>query len=243
MRTSLPILFLLPLALPCQAAYVLTNGDFEDSTGTFPAGWTAGGSITDPAGAGFANGNADAFLDPGESITQDFSGGVTIPTAENYLFQLDFAFRTSSLTTSTDQRIRLRDHNNAGDLITLGFETSATAGGTALSYFNGSTWSRAFDTAITTGTTYYFRVNGYDLEGPGRYYTIGMSTDGINFTTTGNLTLFHDNSPGAVGRDVETIRFESGTSQMRIDVVTVVPEPAFALLGSLGVLGLLRRRR
>jgi hypothetical protein len=226
-----------------QAAYVLVNGNFEDNTGTYPNGWTPGGTITDPAGAGFANGDRDAFMDATESITQDFSGSTTLATAENYNFQLDFAFRTSALSTTTDQRIRLRDHNNTGDLITLGFETVATGGGTALSYFNGTAWTTAIDTAMATGTTYYFRVNGYDLDLGSRHYTVGLSTDGSNFTTTGNITLFHDNAPGAIGRDFETIRFESGGSQMRIDAVSIVPEPSVALLGGLGLIALLRRRR
>lgn len=243
MKIAPLVLSILSLVAPSHAAYVLLNGDFEDTSGTYPTGWSTVGSINDTAGAGFANGNGDAFLDPGRSITQDFSGGPTVATAENHVFQLDFAFRTSSLTPSTDQRIRLRDNNNAGDLITLGFENGATGGGTALTYFNGASWTTAFDSAIATGTTYYFRVNGFNLDQAGRYYTIGISTDGSNYTTTGNITAFHDNSVAAIGRDFETIRFESGTSQMRIDAVSVVPEPAVALLGSIGLLCLLLRRR
>ncbi|MCW1922071.1 hypothetical protein OKA05_05870 [Luteolibacter arcticus] len=223
-----------------HAAYVLINGSFEDTSLPFPNGWTPGGTITDPGGAGFANGTADAFMDAGESITQDFSGGVTTATAENYNFQLDFAFRSSSLSTTSDQRFRLRDHNNTGEMISLGFETAATGGGTALSYFNGSSWITAIDAAFSLSTTYYFRVNGYNFDQAGRDYTVGYSTDGINFTTGANITGFHGTTFGA---DFETVRFESGGSQMRIDAVSIVPEPSAALLGGLGLLALLRRRR
>ena len=236
---------LAPIA-PAHAAYTLINGNFEDTSGTFPAGWTTVGTVNNPGSAGFPGSAADAFLDPGESITQDFSGGAGTATAENYNFQLDFAFRTSSISTATNQRIRLRDNNNTGDLITLGFATTASGGGAALSYYNGGTWTTAVDLGIATGTTYHVRVSGFNLDQAGRYYTIGLSTDGISFTTTANITAFHDNTAGAVGRDFESIRFESGTSQFRIDGVSVVPEPSAALLGGLGGLGLLaaiRRRR
>lgn len=223
-----------------QAAYVLANGNFEDTSGTFPNGWTTVGTINDPAGAGFANGNADAFMDATESITQDFSGGITTATVENYNFQLDFAFRSSSLSATSDQRFRLRDHNNTGEMISLGFETAATGGGTALSYYNGSSWQTAIDAAFAASTTYYFRVKGYNFDQAGRFYTVGYSTDGVNFTTGGNITGFHGS---AFGADFETVRFEAGNAQMRIDAVSVVPESSAALLGGLGLLALLRRRR
>lgn len=239
-RTHLIVFTALVTGSATQAAYVLVNGNFEDTSGTFPNGWTAGGTINDPAGAGFANGNADAFMDATESVTQDFSGGFTTATAENYNFQLDFAFRSSSLSTTSDQRFRLRDHNNTGEMISLGFETAATGGGAAISYYNGSSWQTAIDVGFAASTTYYFRVNGYQFDQPGRYYTVGYSTDGINFTTSGNITGFHGSVFGA---DFETIRFEAGNSQMRIDAVSIVPEPSVTLLGGFGLLVMMRRRR
>ena len=244
MKSRNRLLHIFPIAIAAigitpqaaSAAYSLVNGDFEDTSGTFPTGWT--GSASDAGG--FASGSHDALLTSGNSITQDFSGDPrTIATAENYDFQLDFAFRTSALSTTSDQRFRLRDNNNAGDLITLGFETAATGGGTALSYFSGG-WNTAIDAAFTAGTTYYIRVIGSDLDLASRSYTIGYSTNGVDYTTSGDITGFHAFSPGV---DFETIRFEAGTSTLRIDAVSVVPEPSIVLLGGLGVLGLLRRRR
>lgn len=228
------------LAAPLShAAYVLTNGNFEDTTGTFPNGWTTTGSVGN--GGGFVPGStADATMQSGATLGQDFSGGTSTATAENYNFQLDFAFRTSSLTIDTNQRIRLRDHNNSGDIITLGFENNATGGGVALSYYIGATlsWQTAHDVAFATGTTYYFRVNGSNLDQAGRSYTIGYSTDGTNFTTTAPITTFHGGSG-----DFETITFDAGTAVTRIDGVSVIPEPSTVLLGALGMLALLRRRR
>ncbi|MCP5532619.1 MAG: hypothetical protein H7A49_12625 [Akkermansiaceae bacterium] len=222
-----------------NASYVLVNGGFEDTSGTFPTGWSKGGSGTVSAGAGFVSGSsADALMTAGAVMSQDFSGA-TVASAENYDFQLDFAFRTSGISTTTDQRFRLRDNNNTGDLITLGFESAATGGGTALSYFSG-TWQRGIDVAFAASTTYYFRVNGYDLDLASRYYTLSYSTDGVNYVTSANITGFHF---APVGSDFETVAFDAGTQTTRIDSVTVVPEPAAALLGTLGLFGLLRRRR
>lgn len=223
--------------LPASAAYTLVNGDFEDTSGTFPNGWV--GTSTFNAG-GFASGSADAGMSSGGSITQDFSGGPSIDTSENYDFQLDFAFRTGAISTTTDQRFRLRNNNNVGDIITLGFETAATGGGTALSAFSG-TWSTVLDVAFASGTTYYFRVIGSDWDNASRSYTIGYSTDGTSFTTSAPITSFHGTPGGTV--DFETFRVEAGTTTTRIDNVSVIPEPSVALLGSLSLLGLLRRRR
>jgi hypothetical protein len=224
--------------LPASAAYTLVNGDFEDTSGTFPNGWV--GTSTFNAG-GFASGSADAGMSSGGSITQDFSGGPTIDTSENYDFQLDFAFRTSAISKTTGQRFRLSSNNSGYIIVSLGFATDATGGGTALSYFNGSSFQTALDVAFTSGTTYYFRVIGSDWDNASRSYTIGYSTDGVNYTTSGSITGFH-NAPGGAN-DFETFRVEAGSTTSRIDAVTVVPEPSVALLGSLSLLGLLRRRR
>lgn len=224
-------------ALPASAAYVLVNGDFEDTSGTFPNGWS--GVSTFNAG-GFASGSADAGMSSGGSITQDFSGGPSIDTSENYDFQLDFAFRTSAITVDSNQRFRLRSNNNSGDIITLGFETAATGGGTALSAFSGS-WSTVLDVAFAASTTYYFRLIGSDWDDAARSYTIAYSTDGASYTTSAPITSFHGTPGGAL--DFETFRFEAGSTTSRIDAVTVVPEPTVFLLGGLGLLGLLRRRR
>lgn len=228
-----------------HAAYTLVNGSFEDTSDPFPTGWTTTGTVDANAAGGFGSGNpTSAFLNPSgntpSSITQDFSGGSTFGTDENYNLQLDWAFRTSALSTTTDQRFRFRDNNNSDDRITLGFESAATAGGLALSYFTsgGGGWQPAVDQTISVGTTWYFRLNVYDFDQASRYYTLGVSTDGINYTTGPNLSGFH----GATG-DIESFRIESGSSQVRVDSISVIPEPAVAFLGGLGLLGLLRRRR
>ena len=84
---------LLAIALPASAAYTLVNGDFEDATGSptaVPTDWNATASVFQ--NGGFASGStADAQLPAGNSIYQDFSGGPTVNTSENYDFQLDFA--------------------------------------------------------------------------------------------------------------------------------------------------------
>ncbi len=236
-RKTIPSIIAIGLVSHASAAYTLVNGDFEDTSGTFPTGWTG---VNTFVADGFASGSVDAGITSGGSITQDFSGGPTIDTSENYNFQLDFAFRTNAISTSSGQRFRLRSNNNTSDIVTFGFQTVATGGGTALSAYSG-TWGTVLDVAFAASTTYYFRVIGSDWDNASRSYTIGYSTDGINFTTSSPITSFHGTPGGAL--DFETFRVDAGATTTRIDAVTVIPEPTTALLGGLGLLALMRRRR
>lgn len=211
-------------AVTASAAISLTNGDFATNT---TAGWTATGTVSGATGA--------AVLSAGATLNQDFSNGLT-GTAENYDFQLDFSFSVSA--NNINQRIRIRDNANTGDLITL----RLNATGTGIERFSSAAWGNAL-TGITIlpNTTYWMRVTGSDFDLAGRSFTVGFSTDGITYTTSGALTAFHF---AGVGSDFETLQFDSGTgTTLTVDNVTVVPEPSAALLGGLGLLALLRRRR
>jgi hypothetical protein len=176
----------------------------------------------------------------GAVISQDFSNGVT-GTAENYDFQLDFTFSVSA--ANQNQRIRIRDNNNSGDIITLRLNS-----GNGLQMFRGismptpnNLWENALSFTVANNTTYHMRLIGSDFDLSSRSYTVGLSADGITYTTSSPLVTFHS---AASGSDFETVVFESGGSTtMTIDNVTVIPEPAAALLGGIGLLALLRRRR
>ena len=220
---KLAITTFLATAATASAAISLTNGNFATNNTT---GWNTTGTVSAATGA--------AVLSAGATLSQDFSTGVT-GTAENYDFQLDFSFSVSA--NNINQRIRIRDNSNAGDIITL----RLNATGTGIERFSGTWGSALTGITITPNTTYWFRVVGSDLDLAGRSYTLGFSTDGVSYVSTGPLTGFHS---ALVGSDFETVTFESGAGTiLTLDNVSVVPEPSAALLGGLGLLALLRRRR
>ena len=225
-------LFIFGGATSSFAAYILTNGNFATNDST---GWTTTGSVSATTGA--------AAISSGGIISQDFSSGTTA-TTENYDFQLDFSFSLSSVANT--HRIRLRSNNYVGgngtdgDLITLRLKT----GSTIIEAFNGGTWFDALTgISVSADTNYWLRVIGTDLDVSGRKYTVGFSTDGTTYTTSSSITAFHA-SPGEY-KDFESIGFESlaGGPTLTVDNISIVPEPSAALLGGLGMLALLRRRR
>ena len=212
-------------ALASHAAITLVNGDFEDTSGTFPTGWsgTATQETTNPL-EGLVSASAVA-------IEQDFAA----TDADGlYNFQLDFMVKLDSVT-ALNQRVRIRDDASSSyDIITLRF------GSGGIDRYSGG-WAQAVASTIKADTTYHVRVIGSDLDQSDRSYTVGISSDGSSYTTSGPLTAFHS---AGVGSNFEIIRFESAGGGATWDAVTVVPEPSAAvLLGSLLGFGLLYRRR
>jgi hypothetical protein len=211
-------------ALASHAAITLVNGDFEDTSGTFPTGWsgTATQETTNPL-EGLVSASAAA-------IEQDFAA----TDADGlYNFQLDFMVNLDSVTA--DQRVRIRDDASSSyDIITLRF------GSGGIDRYSGG-WAQAVASTIKADTTYHVRVIGSDLDQSDRSYTVGISSDGSSYTTSASLTAFHS---APVGANFEIIRFESAGGGATWDAVTVVPEPSAAvLLGSLLGFGLLCHRR
>ena len=87
------------------------------------------------------------------------------------------------------------------------------------------------------------RVIGTDLDVTSAGATRWFFNDGTTYTTSSAITGFH--TPAATYRDFESVGFEStaGGPTFTVDNISVVPEPSAALLGGLGMLALLRRRR
>jgi hypothetical protein len=82
-----------------------------------------------------------------------------------------------------------------------------------------------------------------DVTGGGSAFTNGASTDIVKMYVNGSLTNTFTGLN--LGTDDQYISFHARNSIAYIDnlSITAIPEPSAALLGGLGLLALLRRRR
>lgn len=235
------------LASPAMGAITLTNGDFSTAdTKIDGVGWTAGPSSgTMFTIAGGVNGVANAPTgNNAASLYQTFSD--TTMTKVNVSFdfiivapgngttprQIDFRLLTGT-TSGTSTHVRF---NVSGD----GFIDFTNAGG-------------GFVDTTTTGTAFAANVAGT--------YRIDLQLDGMDGnggatgTMLGTITRASDNASYSFSGTnlnwaaVDSMEFLQGNnwgSNHNVDfdnVFVAVPEPSAALLGGLGVLALLRRRR
>ncbi len=181
---------------------LVTNGDFEAST--FDSGWDNIGATST---SGLTGSGSAADLGPGNSMMQDF---VATPAVGPTVYQLDFMLSMAAHDGS--QRIRLRGDGNSGNIVTLKMESDG------LYKYGSGTWYNAVPGTYSADTTYHIRVNvgNFDADADPEY-NLGVSTDGINYTTSINMGSFHFD--GTI--PFETIRFEGGTGGMVIDEVSV----------------------
>jgi len=233
---TLAVIAGLALAAGSANAAVLINGDFETGDLT---GWTGGGGTT---------GSVVSTTSP---LAGTYSA-VQTPKAAQQLYQ---AFTTITLTATTSFIFSASDPGGANDRsMNVTFRGSGYTGGSPqinlrltdvgnnstgdIQVFDGATWQTVLTSAVTfnTSTAFSLTINSY---GVGSTYdlTVGSST------ATG-LSYFH----GGVLANFAQLSFVNASntagSTLKIDNVSVIPEPsAAALLGGLGGLLLLRRRR
>jgi len=200
-----------------SVANLVTNGDFEADP--FDTGWdnSGGTSVAGLTGSGTA-----VQLGSGNSLMQDF---IALPAVGPTVYQLDFMWSLGD--TGGSQRIRVRGDGNSGDILTLKMDASG------FYKYGGGTWYNAVSGTYSADTTYHIRVEVGNFDADANpEFIMGVSTDGINYTSSAALGSFH----GDGTTPFETIRFEGGTgSGMTVDSVSVIPEPA--TMGLLAVFG------
>lgn len=227
-------------------ASLIVNGDFEDTSGIFPNGWTPGLSVQS-VNTMFGQSAAQMVVNGG-SISQRFIS--TAPQDALANFQLDFAFRTSLAPgiNSNQHRMSLLSFNSV-NVVTLSFDRNH------IKTFSSDGWKNDLLVPdILADTTYFVRLIGRDFDQATKNYTLGFSTDGVNYIT-GSSTRFHFNQPFGIA----IVKFDANTlvgQGLTVDNVAitanstgvpdpaVVPEPSSGLLFScaFGLVALARRR-
>ncbi len=216
-------------------------------------GWTLGGVngfsgnfIGNSAANGNGDGNSDGDINTSgrawgqfshtfntASAVRPFSGGLSVTQTFGIAFDNGF----------------IKDNNPVG---TVGFGLQNSSGNNVFEfYFEGGDANFTVNSGSYSGTTPGFSDEGltlaFTLTGTNTFsIQIGTLNPAVSFSGTGTLL----NPAG--GQVIDRVRLFSfnaapGTNQPAFDSfansISVVPEPATALLGSLGILGLLRRRK
>lgn len=193
---------------------LLINGNSSTATGAVNVnGGTLGGTGRSGAAVTVA---ATATLSPGASIESLDVASLTM--ASNSIFAYEVADNTSTGADLLASRTML---SLAGATLGLDPASLAALGGGGWSFGNKLTLISYFGADVTSGFTDY--------------------ADDTNYTFGSNLWRFNYNDTVA-GNNFGADAVAGG--QDRFVTITVVPEPnAAALLGALGALALLRRRR
>jgi len=227
-------LLILSLALGANAnaaLYTLNNGTgstaagVETSTGTtFRSGTTAGTAFAGTNAGTSAGAGVIAF---GYFTSEDFAGVSTPSSLVNLFVQF-------------------------GAVNTFG---GASTGG------NRSVFSTAQNQTITTSpatfagkNVFFFAGNGLTFSSSTEFLVVKMDTqqflaadDAANATTPKTITINPGNSTTLIGSEIANVWTTNSdattTAGWRMSSLNVVPETSTSLLGALGALALLRRRR
>lgn len=231
MKNKLIALFFVATAATSQAAlYTFTNG----------SGATAAGVQT-TEGKVFRSGTTDGtVLGTGVQNIQTSAGPGVIAYG---FFSTD---DLSGVSTSTDLVALFTQY---GAVQTFG---GASTGGNR-SVFNNAL-NQTIGSTFNTKSIYMFAGNGSTLTGSTQFLVVKMDTatfaigdDTANAVTPKTITLNPGNSTTLLGSEITNVfttnTDASTTAGWQMAALAPVPEPSAALLGMLGALGLLRRRR
>jgi len=231
--------------LPLAGHAALVNGDFESDP--FDTGWTnADASFVSTTG--FAPGSTTAALAQPIDATTDDLDQLTASGLSNGT--LGFWFRPDSIVVS-ERNFNLVVGTTAGlNAVNLRMQGDATGTTLSLDYFiGGGTWLTA-GSGFTSGDVYYLELGFNGFGTAGASYDLAWSDANPGSATTSNsltgITQFQNAGHATTaGATIDRLRFrtDGDWGAYALDDVSLVPEPSAALLGCLGLLGLLRRRR
>ncbi len=230
------------------------------------------GNVIDPPGGEGVDvsfGTAESVLEARSDlrVLQDYTGFTsggnnivsnTISTLPDIQFQWSGDFRTdvSGLPTTNDiyatsagSAMQQRNNDNGTSTLTISFGTwdgsvstftnnhTVLAAGFTLTHIytnkSGTVTFRDSDGFALTGASFnYVGLSNEDVSGNHRDIYFGWDSEAELTSVIGSITITFVDSAGA---------FLSGFDDLAF--TTVIPEPSVALLGGLGLLALLRRRR
>ncbi|MCU0796745.1 MAG: hypothetical protein MUF31_12520 [Akkermansiaceae bacterium] len=239
------IVVLIPFATltvgPFASAAVLAQYGFNVSgtTGapsTVASGLTATGSLAFSSAAGQTGGATSGLLPiEGARSVFTFAASVTDGTAPTVSHSV-FAF---SVTPDPGNMITL-DLSNAVTWSFLAYDGTVNAASYSVYTAVIAATDASFTNIVATSSTFSTTTNATGFDN-GRWGTTVAGDLNPSSTISSTGTLYF--------RLVANDSLNSGDHQLRFDNVVIngtvapVPEPTIALLGSLGLLGLMRRRR
>ncbi len=227
-------------------ANMLTNGNFEDTSGTFPNGWLVSGGV-----AGQESTTAQNLVISGSESLR-VSGGVgnvtqTIATdLADFTLSFDWLRPFASIPANRTMNLHLRD-GTATPFINMRVEPVNGDTELALQVFDGG-WTdldpagAATQLILETETAYTITITASGFGAAGATYDLSVVGGSVNESFT--AVDLYQNDPFSAGELVNTVRFDRQGSHgsSTFDNVTLTPEPASLALLGLGGLAVLRRR-
>jgi len=236
------------------AAFIV-NGDFETLDGTHDfAGWTEGAGVFDFASPSKTPIEGDHSV---KLISSSGSTGFsqTFSTSEppsNWTVSFDVA-TTNPGTNGTARSLELSIWHGTGRFTLRVVDTGNGIGDIQAFRSSDSSWQTVLSDAVTfSADDTSLKVNHFVLSGDysdgSPTYSIAVTrplTSGTELVSVDDVSVFRDGTPSA-GDGITAISFANGNMHSNgffvLDNVSVVPEPATFLLGSLAVPMLLHRR-